>query len=145
MPRLAALCLVLGTVLAAPVGLAAEPALVVIIHPTRTEPLTLVEIGRIFLRKRRFWSDGTPIIPLNQRVDSLERRLFTERVFGGDGRFLGQYWNEQYFAGVFPPTVLSSAAAVRRYVAADRDAIGYLIENEADDSIRVAITLGPEK
>src|SRR5207249_9733289 len=36
------------------------------------------------------------------------------------------YWDQQYFAGIFPPSVLSSGAAVKRYVAADRAAIGYI-------------------
>lgn len=141
MPALAAFLLAFATVIATPVAPAAEPALVVIVHPTRTERLTVADVGRIFLRKRRFWSDGAPIIPLNRHVDTAERRMFTNRVFGGDGTFLSQYWNEQYFAGVFPPTVLSSDAAVRRYVATDRDAIGYVIEAEADGSVRVALTL----
>ena len=141
MPVPAVLLLAFATLVVTPAGLAAEPAVVVVVHPTRSEPLTLADVGRIFLRKRRFWSDGAPIIPLNLHVDSVERRLFTTRVFGGDGSFLSQYWNEQYFAGVFPPTVLSSGASVRRYVATDRDAIGYLVEDEADGSVRVALTL----
>jgi hypothetical protein len=144
MSRLATALLVVGTLLVAPVGPAPEPALVVVVHPTRTESLSVAEVGRIFVRKRRFWSDGAPIIPLNRPVDTIERQLFTARVFG-DGSFLAQYWNEQYFAGVFPPTVLTSGAAVRRYVATDRDAIGYLVENEADESVRVILTLGPKK
>ncbi|MBI5087609.1 MAG: hypothetical protein HZB15_01705 [Actinobacteria bacterium] len=53
------------------------------------------------------------------------RGTFTRRVLHMDRARLQAYWNEQYFHGVFPPAVLSSAVAVRRYVAADRNAIGY--------------------
>jgi ABC-type phosphate transport system substrate-binding protein len=142
MLRLAALVILLAAAAAAPFGPAAEPVLVVVVHPMRTESLTVEEVGRIFLRKRRLWADGAPIIPLNRPPDTAERRTFTRRVLGAEAAVLAQYWNEQYFAGVFPPTVLSSAEAVRRYVAADRDAIGYLVEDDVDASVRVAVTLG---
>ena len=142
MRRLVTVLVAVATLVTAPRGLAAEPALVVIVHPSRVEPLTAAEVARIFLRKRRFWDDGAPIIPLNREVESAARQTFTAQVLGG-GPYLAQYWNEQYFAGVYPPTVLSSSAAVRRYVATDRDAIGYVEPEEVDDSVRVAVRLGP--
>jgi len=37
--------------------------------------------------------------------------------------------------------VLSSDAAVKRYVAADRDAIGYIEWSEVDDSVRVVLKI----
>jgi ABC-type phosphate transport system substrate-binding protein len=141
MCHLVTLLVALATLIAAPRGLAGEPTLVVIVHPSRVEPLTTADVARIFLRKRRFWADGAPIIPLNGEVESAARQLFTARVLGGDGSYLVQYWNEQYFVGVFPPAVLSSSAAVRRYVATDHDAIGYVEAEEADDSVRVALRL----
>ena len=96
---------------------------------------------RIFLRKRRFWADGSPIVPLNREVGSAEREAFTTRVLADGGAHLSQYWNEQYFAGIFPPTMLSSSAAVLRYVAADPGAVGYVRAEEVDGSVRVALTL----
>ena len=43
-----------------------------------------------------------------------------------------------------PPATLASTAAVRRYVAADRRAIGYVPAAEVDASVRVILYLGRE-
>jgi ABC-type phosphate transport system substrate-binding protein len=119
----------------------AEPVLAVIVHPSRASAVTMEDLARIYLRKRRFWDDGAAIVPLNQAPGTAVRDLFSRRVLAADTPRLQEYWNEQYFHGVFPPIVLSSGAAVKRYVAADRDAIGYLEWGEVDDSVRVVLKL----
>lgn len=136
--RLIALIGLVQDVAAAP---AAGPPLVVVVHPSRTEPLTREDVSRIFLRRRRFWNDGSQIVPLNREPGSRPRELFSTLVLGEESRRLAAYWNERYFQGVFPPTVLSSAAAVKRYVASDARAIGYLEEDDVDASVRVALKL----
>jgi hypothetical protein len=54
---------------------------------------------------------------------------------------LADYWNRQYFYGILPPATLASTEAVRRYVASDPNAIGYLPVSEVDGSIRVVLHL----
>ena len=115
--------------------------LVVIVHPSRTDTPNIDELERIYLRKRRFWSDGSPIVPLNREVGSPEREAFSTRILGTRSTFLASYWNEAYFHGVFPPAVLASGAAVKRYVAADPRAIGYVDADEVDDSVHVVLSL----
>jgi ABC-type phosphate transport system substrate-binding protein len=97
------------------------------------------EIGGIYLKKRRFWDGGDPIVPLNREASSAARETFSRRVLGGGSAAFVGYWNDQYFHGVFPPTTLSSSDAVKRYVAADRNAIGYIWSTEVDDSVRVLL------
>ena len=135
-----ALCALLACSLGAPVA-ADEPTLAVIVHPTRTAPLSIDDVARVFLRQRRFWADGAPIVPLNQGLGTAARAQFTSRVLRMDTEHLQRYWNERYFDGVLPPAVLSSPAAVRRYVASEPDAIGYLQADEVDDSVRVVLKL----
>lgn len=122
-------------------AIAADPALAIVVHPGRTAVLTVEDVARIYLRKRRFWEDGAPIVPLNREPGTAAREAFSRRVLGWEAARLQEYWNEQYFHGVFPPTVLSSGAAVKRYIAADRNAIGYLEPSEVDGSVRVLLTL----
>lgn len=121
--------------------LAAAPALVVIVHPQRVETLSVQDVANIYLRKRRFWSDGTPIVPLNQDSGGAMRERFSRRVLGAASADFSSYWNEQYFHGVFPPVALSSTAAVKRYVAADANAIGYIEADDVDGSVRVVLRL----
>jgi hypothetical protein len=118
------------------------PALVVVVNPGRTDRIDVHTLARIYLRTRRFWDDGTPIVPLNLEAGSRERDAFTRRVLGGGGDgWLATYWNERYFHGVFPPTVVSSSASVKRWLATDRGAIGYFDARDVDDSVRVILKL----
>ncbi len=115
--------------------------LAVIVHPTRLALLTPADTALIYLKKRRFWEDGEPILAINQEPGAVARETFSQRIFGGDSTRLGAYWNEQYFQGILPPITLASNAAVKRYVANDRNAIGYIEQNQVDDSVHVALRL----
>jgi len=118
-----------------------ERALAIVVHPERAAALDIEDVARIYLRKRRFWGDGTPIVALNREPGTAARVAFSRRVLHADPPRLQAYWDQQYFAGIFPPSVLSSGAAVKRYVAADRAAIGYIEWSEVDDSVRVVLKL----
>jgi ABC-type phosphate transport system substrate-binding protein len=141
MRRAAGLLVVVLLLGAAPTARAGEPVLVVIVHPSRTDTPTRGDVARMFLQRRRFWLDGTPIVPLNREPGSPEREAFSTRVLGAESGRFSAYWNTQYFQGVFPPTVLSSASAVKRYVATDPRAIGYVASAEVDASVRVVLTI----
>jgi ABC-type phosphate transport system substrate-binding protein len=141
MPRTStAACVALGIALLAPVTDAAEP-LAVIVHPSRTTRMNRTEVARIYLRTQRFWGDGQPIVAINREAGSRAREQFSERVLGSETSWLPAYWNEQYFQGVFPPATLSSGAAVKRFVASDRNAIGYIEAGEVDESVTVVLPL----
>ena len=132
------LCTAMALLLPAP-AVPEEHALAIVVHPARTAALGIEDVAHIFLRKRRFWDDGAPIVALNREPETAARAAFSRRVLRADPEQLQSYWNQQYFQGVFPPAVLSSAAAVKRYVAAERNAIGYLEWSDVDDSVRVVL------
>jgi hypothetical protein len=117
-----------------------EP-MAVIVHPDRRDRLDRDDVARIFLARRRFWDDGAPIVPLNLPAGTALRERFSREVLHEQSRDLQRHWNEAYFHGVLPPPVLSSPLAVKRYVAADRNAIGYVPSSDVDDTIRVVLTL----
>lgn len=125
-------------------GRAAAVDLAVIVHPDRRVPLGVEDVARIYLKQRRFWSDGERIVPLNRDSGSEARESFVRKVFGAGGRQLAIYWNRQYFQGVLPPATLASDEAVRRFVAGEPLAIGYVHPSVVDDSVRVVLHLdGP--
>jgi len=134
--RLRAIVLLLATALAAP-ALAGD--LAVIVHANRTDRLTRAEVAQIYLRKRRFWGDGKRILPVNRDSGSAARDAFDRRIFGGDAGDLGVYWNRQYFQGVLPPPTLASDEAVKRFVASEPLAIGYIDAALVDDSVKVVL------
>jgi hypothetical protein len=118
-----------------------EAHLVVIVHPERRAKLSLEEIAQIYLRRKRFWDDGSAVIPLNLPLQAPLRERFSRRVLNQTEARLADYWNRQYFYGVLPPATLASTEAVRRYVASDPNAIGYVPASEVDGSVRIVLQL----
>jgi hypothetical protein len=141
MRRTAALVVVLLGVLAPRLVPADDPRLVVIVHPARHDALGVDDVARIYLARQRFWDDGRPIVALNLPAGTVLRERFSRRVLHDDSAHLAAYWNERYFHGVFPPAVLSSTDAVKRYVARDPNAVGYVEAGQVDDSVRVVVHL----
>lgn len=133
---LGAILVLAGTLAPSP-----PPALVLIVNPSRSDSLTITDASAIYLKKRRFWPDGEAILPLNLPAETAAREEFSQRVLGRGSDRLSAYWDQQYFQGVFPPVTLSSSAAVKRYVAGDRNAVGYIEAREVDSSVRVVLRL----
>jgi ABC-type phosphate transport system substrate-binding protein len=141
MGRTVALVVLLLGVLAPGLVWAGDAPLVVIVHPERRDALTVDDLARVYLARMRFWRDGTPIVPLNLPAGTALRERFSRQVLHEDSAHLAAYWNERFFHGVFPPAVLSSTDAVKRYVASDRRAIGYIEAAQVDDTVRVVLRL----
>jgi ABC-type phosphate transport system substrate-binding protein len=133
------LCLLLALLAASPAS--PEDRLAVVVSSDRSAQLTVEEVAQIYLKKRRFWTRGEPIVPVNREAQSDARERFTRVVFGEQARRLAVYWNQQYFRGVLPPATLASDEAVRRFVAGEPNAIGYIHSSALDDSVRVVLYL----
>jgi hypothetical protein len=115
--------------------------LLVIVHPSRGASLRLDEVAQVYLKQRRRWPDGEAIVPVNREAESAVRAWFASRVLAQSPRQLALYWNRQYFHGVLPPATFASDEAVRRFVASERRAIGYIRASALDDSVRVLLHL----
>jgi len=118
-----------------------ENRVAVIVHPERRVNLSFDEVVQIYLRRKRFWDDGTIIVPLNLPSQAPLRVHFSQRVLNQTEPRLADYWNRLYFDGILPPATLASTEAVRRYVASDPNAIGYVPISEVDGSVRVVLQL----
>ena len=130
-------------VLAVLVGASASAAqeLAVIVNGTRSDRLDASAIAQIYLKQRRFWRDGERIVPVNREAGSVLRERFVQRIMGTSARRLIVYWNRQYFQGVLPPATLASDEAVKRFVANERSAVGYVDPAVVDGSVRVVLQL----
>jgi len=124
--------------------LAAED-LVVIVHPDRAhERLDADDVAQIYLKQRLRWRDGKTIVPVNREPESDTRAAFARAVLELSPQQLSVHWNRQYFLGVRPPATLASDEAVKRFVAREKRAIGYVRASAIDASVRVALRL-PER
>ncbi|MFI5396093.1 MAG: hypothetical protein ACHQ9S_11215 [Candidatus Binatia bacterium] len=85
-----ALALLLGALIliadtpALPGGVTGGKSLVVIVHPARKAQLNLNDVVRIYLKRRRFWDDGQPIVALNQAPGSPARETFSQLALGSE-------------------------------------------------------------
>jgi ABC-type phosphate transport system substrate-binding protein len=98
-------------------------------------------LARIFLRKTLLWASGETIRPVNLSAAHPMRRLFSERVAGLDPEELEDYWNDQYFHGIFPPYAVASEEAAIRYVSESATAIGYVSACALDGRVRALLYL----
>jgi ABC-type phosphate transport system substrate-binding protein len=141
MGRRLRMLLVLVTLIAAPAG-ADEPGhIAVIVHPSRKVELSLDTLGQVYLRRKRFWDDGSAIVPLNLAAGSAIRETFARSVLRQSEARLAEYWNRQYFYGILPPATLASTQAIVRYVAAEPNAIGYVPAADVDGTVQVVLRL----
>ena len=122
-------------------GRADSLAIAVVVHADRRASLSVDDLAQIYLRRKRFWDDGTPIVPLNLPGGTPLRVEFSRSVLRESEERLADYWNRQYFYGVLPPATLASTAAVLRYVASDPNAIGYVPAADVDGSVGVVLQL----
>ncbi len=136
--RASLLGLLFATALARP---ALAEDLVVIVNAARDTRLTVGQVAQIYLKQRRFWDDGEVIVPVNRDSGSAAREAFVRRVLGEGAQQLVVYWNRQYFQGVLPPATLASDEAVKRFVAGEPLAIGYVHPRAVDASVRVILHL----
>ena len=129
-------------ILLAPMGgLEERPRIAVIVHPARQAAMSVEDLAQVYLRRKRFWDDGTPIVPLNLAAGTALRDAFSRAVLRQNGARLADYWNRQYFHGILPPATLASTTAILRYVASEPNAVGYVPAAEADTSVHVILHL----
>ncbi|MDD5035416.1 MAG: hypothetical protein PHE55_11740 [Methylococcaceae bacterium] len=103
--------------------------------------LDKASLARIFLRKMNHWSNRQIIQPINLSTAHPLRRLFSERVLGLEPDELDEFWNDQYFHGIFPPYSVVSEEAAMRFVAESPGSIGYISACAVDGRVKVLLYL----
>jgi ABC-type phosphate transport system substrate-binding protein len=138
----AAIFLLVCAALCASPTAASDPRVSVIAHASRARALTAGQVRAIYLKQKLFWEDGAPMVPINREAGSAAREVFSRKLFGQTSRELAAFWNQRYFeAGEFPPATLASDDAVIRFVAANRNAIGYVLAEDIGASVAVVLVL----
>ncbi len=118
---------------------AALPALAqsvaVIVNPEHGGGLSAEQVSNIFLGKS---SDLTGLdLPDGNAV----RDAFYQKVTGKDGAQLKAYWAKLVFTGKAQPLKeMANDAEVKKFVAANPNAIGYIDKAAVDASVKVVLT-----
>jgi len=119
-----------------PVGARRIVVVVSIKNPIKT--LTLAQLGRVFLRKQTQWPNGWAITVFSRPMKEPVRQQFSQEVFRKKPETLREYWlNLKLTRGLKPPKVLRSAKLVKRYLERVKGGVGYIYEDEVDETVRV--------
>jgi ABC-type phosphate transport system substrate-binding protein len=113
---------------------------VVIVHKDNPHSVDRQYVINIYTGATKGWPDGSPVFPLDQIEDSEARNLFYAQVVGRSPANMRALWTQNIFSGKgLPPKVASPDAEMRRIVATNRNAIGYIRASALDASVRAII------
>ncbi|MFK3738796.1 phosphate ABC transporter substrate-binding protein [Massilia sp. TN1-12] len=135
---------VLCALLANTVQGSARGADLVVIVSARS-PVTALrpdQVAAIFLGQSVRFPDGIEAVPLDQRLGSPLRDEFYARVANKTPALLKAHWSKLVFTGRGqPPAEVPDSAAVRRRVADNPEAIGYIDRSALDASVRPVLVV----
>lgn len=102
--------------------------------------LTAAQTTRIFLGKVNTFPDDSAAVPIDQAEGRAIRDEFYSKVVHKSSSQLTAYWAKVIFTGNGrPPEMLEGDVAVRKAVAKNPNAIGYIDKSTVDRSVRVIL------
>ena len=122
---------------------AAAAEVIVIVHPDNP----LAELNReqlidIYMGRYTHFPDGRTAIPLDQAPDSPIRAAYYQKLINKSVAQVNAFWARLLFSGrATPPRVLTGTQAVIDVVTHNRNAIGYIDNQDLNDNVKVVLRL----
>jgi ABC-type phosphate transport system substrate-binding protein len=115
---------------------AANAEVVVVVHPSNpAASMSVDQVADVFLGK------STALSPVDLPESSAVRGEFYQKVTGKDAAQVKAVWTRLIFTGkATPPKEMGSSADVKKAVAGDPKAIGYIEKSAVDSSVKVVFT-----
>ena len=135
-------CLTLVLLLAVSTLASTAQADVVVIVSAKSHitSLTREQTAKIFLGKASNFPDDSDALPIDQAEGSAIRDEFYSKVVHKSPSQLTAYWAKVIFTGDGrPPAILESNLNVKKAVAKNPNAIGYIDKSDVDKSVRVIL------
>jgi ABC-type phosphate transport system substrate-binding protein len=105
----------------------ADTAYRIIVHPTvKGSQIPRATLSSIFLKQAPRWSDGSPVLPVDQSMRSPIRQSFAADVLQRPLVEVQVFWARRMAAGVTPPPVKQTDEEIVAFVAATPGSIGYV-------------------
>jgi ABC-type phosphate transport system substrate-binding protein len=126
-----------GAVLSASLPSEARGQIVVIVNPRNpVRDLSLEELRRLYLGRTTTFRQNQPVILLEQAEI---RRAFYRAALGMNEARVKRHWIGIVFSGetATPPKAIAAADELKRTVAQNTGAIGFLEQTAADPSVKV--------
>ncbi len=119
---------------------ASADVVVVVSTKSAVTRLTAEQITRIFLGKTDAFPNGGNAIPVDQAEGTTIRDEFYSKVTNKSSSQVTAYWARIIFTGDGqPPKSLQGNVTVKRAIADNPHAIGYIDKSAVDSSVRVVL------
>jgi ABC-type phosphate transport system substrate-binding protein len=130
--------LLLAVLTALPVPYALADDVVVIANRDNPNSIDRAYVAKIYTGALKGWPDGTSVIPFDQEPESEVRQNFYGTIVGKSPANMRAIWSQNIFTGKgLPPKIAVPDAEMKRLVAANRNAIGYIRASQLDGSVKV--------
>lgn len=111
---------------------------VIIVNKDNSAAITSEDIAKIYLGKMKSFPGGTSAKPVDHQPGTVLRVGFLDSVVGKTESQMKAYWSRLIFTGKgVPAKVYKSDDEVKKFVAANPDAIGYIDASAVDDTVKV--------
>lgn len=122
---------------------AAQAGIAIITNPGVNEiGISSDKVADIYMGRKKTFSDGTRVEPIDQASDTSVRKKFYQSVVKMSNSQVNRYWAKLKFTGKGrPPRVISGDEAVRNWVATHPGAIGYIDGKYLNDTVKVVLIL----
>lgn len=112
--------------------------IVVIMNRDNTNNVDLAYINKIYSGILKAWPDGSPVFALDHSEESELRALFSTQVLNRSVANMRAIWSQNIFTGKgMPPKVVSLDTEMKRLVATNRNALGYIRTSQVDPTVKV--------
>jgi len=120
----------------------AEDILVIVNPRCAVTTLTPSQVSDLYMGRVRSLPNGSPAFVIESGRHSSLREQFFKQINGMSIKQVNAYWARLQFSGqVLPPPSLDGDKEVITMVRNNVCAIGYIDASQADDSVRVVLTL----
>ncbi len=130
----------LGIALSLASAAARADVVVVVSAKSAVTALSKSQAVDIFLGKISRFPDGKQAVPIDQADGSGIRDEFYAKIVGKSAPQIKAYWSKIIFTGRGqPPKTVSSSIEMKKRLAENPSAIGYIDDKMVDDSVRVLL------
>jgi ABC-type phosphate transport system substrate-binding protein len=124
-------------------ALSAQAELVVIVNPKNpAASMSAEQVSQVFLGRSTSFPGGGTATPVDQKEGAALRDEFYTKVADKNPGQVKAFWAKQMFSGKGqPPKEMASSADVKKAVAADPSAIGYIEKGALDGTVKSVLAI----
>jgi ABC-type phosphate transport system substrate-binding protein len=95
-------------------------------------------VGKIYRGEAKVWPNGESVVAYDLPEENAARAAFDQEVAGKSISQMKALWGQMIFSGkAVPPKKVDSDDEVKKAVAANKGAVGYISASSADGSVKV--------